>query len=125
MRSVISGNTTLDGKNESNIYLISGEKLILDGTTTSANVGVTMESNGVFASNVTTDLTGAFHSDNPAYDVVYDAANKTLSVAEPAHRDHCICGGAAEGLHGECAPITDWIAWGDDPEEWDCFHIDP
>ena len=116
---VVSGNTTLDGKNESNIYLISGEKLILDGTTTSADVGVTMESNGVFASNVTTDLTGAFHSDNPAYDVAYDAANKTLSVAEPAHRDHCICGGKAvgKGDHTSCSTITDWIAWGDSDTE--------
>ena len=35
-----------------------------------------------------------------------------------SHENHCVCGGAAEGIHGECTSITDWIAWGDDPEEW-------
>jgi len=37
------------------------------------------------------------------------------------HVDHCVCGGAAEGIHGECAAHTEWIAWGDDPSEWDCL----
>jgi len=37
---------------------------------------------------------------------------------DTTHKTHCVCGGAAEGMHGECAPITDWIAWGDDPDEW-------
>ena len=116
---VISGNTTMDGKTESNVYLMSGEKLILDGTTTNANVGVTMEVSGVFASNVATDLSSAFHSDNPAYDVVYSAANKTLSLSVPAHRDHCVCAGEAVyvGDHIGCSTITDWIAWGDDDAE--------
>lgn len=44
---------------------------------------------------------------------------RRAQIEAPAHEDHCICGGAAEGIHGECAPITDWIAWGDDPAEWD------
>ena len=40
-------------------------------------------------------------------------------VDDLTHEDHCVCGGAAEGLHGECAAVTEWIAWGDDPDEWD------
>ena len=40
-------------------------------------------------------------------------------IDDLTHTDHCVCGGTAEGLHGVCAPITDWIAWGDDPAEWD------
>lgn len=40
-------------------------------------------------------------------------------VDDLTHENHCVCGGAAEGLHGECAAVTDWIAWGDDPEEWE------
>ena len=56
-----------------------------------------------------------------AGEISYIFVVRRAHVEVPAHDDHCICGGAAEGLHGECAPITDWIAWGDDPEEWDCL----
>lgn len=40
------------------------------------------------------------------------------NVDDLTHTDHCICGGAAEGIHGDCVPSSNWIPWGDDPEEW-------
>ena len=114
---VVTDNTTMDGKTESNVYIISGEKLVLDGVTTAANVGITMAANGIFAENVKTDLSDAFYSDQ-GYSVVYDAAEKTLSLATVSRHEHCICGGKTVGAGDHtCSTITDWIPWGDDDAE--------
>ena len=61
----------------------------------------------------------ALYDMNGAIGHVYVLRRADLDSSE--HANHCVCGGAAEGIHGDCTAVTDWIAWGDDVTEWDCL----
>ncbi len=63
---------------------------------------------GVFATNVTTDLSACFQVAD-GYSITYNATDKTLSLSGQAHKTHCLCSGADLGLADHtCKGISDW-----------------
>ena len=62
---------------------------------------------GVFATNVKTDLSACFTA--TGYDIIYDETAQTLSLQAPTHTAHCACNGADLGLADHtCKEITEW-----------------
>lgn len=74
----ITGNTNASGTAENNIYLLTGQKLILGELTKNAKVGVTMQTAGDIALTVALDVSQQVTSDNTSYTVTYDPDNKKL-----------------------------------------------
>ena len=63
---------------------------------------------GVFATNVTSDLSACFQVAD-GYNVTYNAADMTLSLSGQAHKTHCLCNGEDLGLAPHtCKNISDW-----------------
>ena len=104
-----SGTMTIGGKVNIDSITLSGKKLAI------ADVGLTVTqpikleaSAGVFATNVTTDLSACFEAPE-GMSIVYNAADKTLELKAEAHKKHCACNGADLGLASHtCKPIEDW-----------------
>ena len=62
---------------------------------------------GVFATNVKTDLSACFTA--IGYDIIYDETAQTLSLKAPTHTAHCACNGADLGLADHtCTTIEGW-----------------
>ena len=103
------GNLVLGGKLEiGQLTIPSGMTITIHaaGLTTAAPIQV-VAGEGVFATNVQSDLSGCFKASG--LDVVYDSEAKTLSLVAPTHDPHCVCNGADLGLANHtCAAISDW-----------------
>ena len=90
------------------LYITSGNILSIhdEGLTVTQPIEI-VANEGVFATNVKTDLSACFTAGG--YDVVYDAQAQTLSLVPPTHTAHCACNGADLGLADHtCTTIEDW-----------------
>lgn len=104
-----NGTLTIGGKVDiGQITLTNDLKLAIHdaGLTVSQPIEIVADE-GVFAENVTTDLSGSFKA--VGYDVVYNAADMTLSLNTPTHDAHCACNGQDLGLaEHTCEAVSDW-----------------
>ena len=111
-----SGTMTLGGNVDIDQITISGKKLVISdkGLTVKQPIEV-IASEGVFATNVKTDLSGCFKSED--LKVVYNEEDQTLSLEAKPHPEHCACNDADLGLAPHtCDKITEWT-----PLTADCF----
>ncbi len=91
------------------LSLKSGKSVVISdkGLTAATPIKLTAPV-GVFATNVTSDLSGLFQVAD-GYSVTYSADNKTLSLAGQAHKTHCLCNGQDLGLADHtCKAISNW-----------------
>ncbi|MBE6981620.1 MAG: hypothetical protein E7437_04775 [Ruminococcaceae bacterium] len=105
----LGGNIRITG---GDLWLAKDVELKLNSLNNTDPIAVAMEIPGVFATSVTSDLSGKFASADMGYGVNYDAAMSTLSLlpeaAPEGHDNHCICGGSAVGLgdHTTCTALA-------------------
>ncbi len=105
-----NGELILGGKlNVGQICFYGDRQLTIhdDGLTVEKPIEI-VAGEGVFATNVKTDLSACF--DGNGYDIVYDAGTQTLSLQAPTHDPHCVCEGIEDlGLASHtCEPAGDW-----------------
>ncbi len=105
----VNGDMVLGGKvNIGRLTINTGKTVAIHdaGLTVEKPIELTVNE-GVFATNVKTDLSACF--DGGAFDIVYDETAQTLSLQAPTHDPHCVCVGADLGLADHtCTPIDDW-----------------
>ena len=105
-----SGTLTIGNKLKLEALTVkAGYKVVISDQGLSTETPIKLNASlGVFATNVTTDLSACFEVAE-GYNVTYNEADKTLSLSGQAHRTHCLCNGQYLGLapHG-CVNISDW-----------------
>ena len=91
----------------SQLHLVEGKLITLSDTalTTGAKIGISMNRAGVFAEDVTKDVSGFFYGYDNNYEAVYE--NKTLVLEKKDKHVHCWCGGAELENH-TCEDDAKW-----------------
>lgn len=107
-----TGTLTLGGDPQiEDLYLASGcfAQIHESFDADNASIGLTMAAPGVFAQNAGMDTQKAFLHTNTGYGMVYDTAEKTLSLYKP--HSHCWCENAETVPAGHtCVMDQEWTA---------------